>query len=104
MQTIRWITGALALAGATVVAAQTVADRPTKEQREAARAQAFAQADADGSGALSPQEFETFKTLISQLHKRNWFTRADANSDGQITTDELAAVKGKRGCHKGPGA
>ena len=60
-----------------------------QEQREAARAQAFAQADADGNGALSPQEFETFKTLMSQLHKRDWFARADANGDGQVTMDEL---------------
>ena len=105
MQAIRLIAGALALAGATVVAAQSVADRPTNEQREAARAQAFTQADADGNGALSPQEFETFKTLMSQLHKRDWFSRADANGDGQVTQDELqAAHMGKHGCHKGPGA
>jgi EF-hand domain pair len=99
MQVTRWIAGALALAGATVVAAQSVADRPTKEQREAARAQAFAQADADGNRALSPQEFETFKTLMSQLRKRDWFARADANHDGQITLDELQAARiGKHGC------
>jgi len=102
MQAIRWIAGALALAGATVVAAQNVADRPTKEQRQAARAQAFAQADADGNGALSPQEFETYKTLISQLHKRDWFAKADANGDGQVTMDELQAARmqHRHGCHK----
>jgi len=105
MQAIRWIAGALALAGATVVAAQNVADRPTKEERRAARAQAFAQADADGNGALNPQEFETFKTLMSQLHKRDWFARADANGDGQVTIEELqAAHMHKHGCHKGPAA
>ena len=105
MQAIRWIAGAVALVGATVVAAQNVADRPTKEQREAARAQAFTQADHDGNGVLSPQEFETFKTLMAQAHKRDWFSRADANGDGQVTLDELQAVHlGKHGCHKGPGA
>src|SRR5262245_59801599 len=103
MQAIRWIAGALALAGATIVAAQSVADRPTKEQRQAARAQVFAQADADGNGALSSQEFETFKTLMSQLHKRDWFAKADANGDGQVTMDELQAVRRhNHDCHKGP--
>jgi EF-hand domain pair len=105
MQAIRWIAGALALAGATIVVAQNVADQPTKEQRQAARAQAFAQADADGNGALNPHEFETFKTLMSQLHKRDWFAKADANGDGQVTMDELQAARmHKHGCHKGPGA
>ena len=105
MQAIRWIAGALVLAGATVVGAQNAPDQTGREQRQAARAQAFAQADADGNGALSPQEFETFKTLMSQLHKQDWFGRADANGDGQVTMDELrAAHMGKHGCHKGPGA
>jgi hypothetical protein len=107
MQVTRWIGAALALAGATVVAAQNVANKPTQEQRAAARAQAFAQADADGNGALSPQEFETFKTLMSQLHKRAWFARVDANGDGQVTLDELQAARmNKHGCHgdKGPGS
>ncbi len=104
MQAIRWIAGALALAGATVVAAQNVADNPARAERQAAHAQAFTQADADGNGALSPQEFETYKTLISQLHKRDWFTKADANGDGQVTMDELQAARAmhKHGCHKGP--
>jgi hypothetical protein len=105
MQAIRWIAGALVLAGATVVAAQNTQNTPDdamRQQREAAREQAFAQADADHNGALNPQEFETFKTLMSQLRKQSWFARADANGDGQVTLDELrAAHMGKHGCHKG---
>jgi len=102
MQAIRWIAAALVLAGATVVAAQNAPDDTMRQQRQAAREQAFAQADADHNGALNPQEFETFKTLMSQLRKQSWFARADANGDGQVTLDELgAAHMGKHGCHKG---
>ena len=110
MQVTRWIVAALVLSGATIVAAQNVANKPTQEQRDAARAQAFAQADADGNGALSPQEFATFKSIMSQMRKSAWFSRVDANGDGQITLDELqAAHMNKHKCHgdngeKGPGA
>jgi hypothetical protein len=108
MQATRWIAAAaLALAGATVVAAQNVpAERPTKEQREAVRAQTFAQADADGNGALSPDELTTFKTLLRQRYKGDHFARIDANGDGQVTLEEMQAARaGKRGCkHEAPDA
>ena len=42
---------------------------------------------------------------MAQAHRRDWFSRADANGDRQVTQDELAAAHmGKHGCHKGPGA
>ncbi len=107
MLTTRWIAGALALAGATLVAAQTVqAERPTKEERDAVRAETFAQADADGNGALSRDELATFGTLLRQRYKSDRFARIDANGDGQVTLEELqAAGPGKHGCKdKGPDA
>src|SRR5262245_4679111 len=59
MRSTRWLAAALVLAGVTVAAA---GQWPDKEARDAAVAEVFAKADADGNGALSPQELTTFHT------------------------------------------
>jgi hypothetical protein len=89
------IMAALVLAGATVVAAQTVTPptKPSQEERAAVRAQVFAQADADGNGALTPEELATFKTLMRQRYTSAKFARIDSNGDGQVTLDELQAAR-----------
>src|SRR5262245_1607678 len=99
MQTTRWLAAALVLAGATAFAGE---GGPTKEQRQAARAAAFAQADADGNGALSPQEFAVFENTMRQNRAQRWFSKLDANGDGQVTGEELQAARmHKEGCHRG---
>jgi|SRR5581483_2238732 len=51
----------------------------------------FAQADADGDGTLSPDEFKTFKQLVAQKRTELEFQRLDANGDGKVTLDEMNA-------------
>ena len=65
----------------------------------------FAQADADGNGALSAEELATFHTLMKQRKQSEFFTRADANGDGQLTLAEMQAARPPHGgCHGGPPA
>jgi hypothetical protein len=91
---------ALALVGATALGA---AAGPGGKGPEfaAARDQAFAQADADGSGALSAEEFATFHELMKVKLAALRFARIDANGDGQVSAEELADAR-PRGCHGGP--
>src|SRR5262249_16569187 len=95
----KWIlTGALALIAAPVLAGDAGSFR---QQFAAVRAQAFAQADADGDGALSPAEFQTFMQLMKQKRAELRFAKADANGDGKVTLAELEAAHPGRGCHHG---
>jgi len=94
MRSTRWLAGALALVGATAVAARGWPDRG---EMDAAAAEVFAAADADGSGALSADEFASFHDLMRQRMQAAMFTRADANGDGQLTLEELQAARPPRG-------
>lgn len=101
MHITRTIAAALALAGATIVAAETVAPpaKPSQEERAAVRAELFAQADADANGALTPDELATWKTLMRQRYTREKFARVDTNGDGQVSLDEIQAARmGKHHC------
>ena len=86
--TTRWLAAALMLASTTAFAA----GGDWQAQREAMQAQAFAQADADGNGSLSPQEFANYNTILQQQRGDHKFTRLDANGDGQVTLEELQAA------------
>jgi hypothetical protein len=70
---------------------------PNSAEKEAARTQAFAQADADGNGALSQDEFAGFHEAMQQAFAQNRFQKLDTNGDGQVTSDELAAGRPHRG-------
>lgn len=74
-------------------------DAAAREAKEAARAQAFKAADANGDGALDPQEFQVFHEMMEKQMTEFRFARLDTNGDGQVTADELAA--GKHGRHHG---
>jgi Ca2+-binding EF-hand superfamily protein len=60
----------------------------------------FAQADADGDGALTPDEYKTFKTLVAQKRTELHFQRLDANGDGKVTLDEITAAAAERHARK----
>jgi len=57
----------------------------------AAEAAAFAEADSNGDGKLTPEEFVTFGTLLRQKLEALRFSRLDANGDGALTQEELRA-------------
>jgi hypothetical protein len=87
--------------GSVLFAAAALAGpgRPSREEMAADRAAAFAQADVDGDGALSPAEFETFHQLMRARMGQRWFARADTNGDGKVTLAELDAARPAGGCH-----
>jgi hypothetical protein len=82
-------------------AARPAAARPDPAVFEAARTKAFAEADADGNGALSSDEFEAFHEAMRRALAAARFAKADANGDGLVTAEELAAARPRRG-HCGP--
>jgi len=70
---------------------------PSPAEIEAERAALFAQADTDGSGALSVDEFKTFESLVRDKMTERHFTHLDTNGDGAVSLEELQAD------HPGPG-
>ena len=70
---------------------------PSPAEIEAERAALFAQADADGNGTLSLDEFKTFESLVREKMTERHFNHLDANGDGGVSLDELQAD------HPGPG-
>jgi hypothetical protein len=56
----------------------------------------FAQADANGDGSLTPDEFRTFKDLVAQKRAELMFQKLDANGDGKVTLDEINAAHAAR--------
>jgi hypothetical protein len=92
----RW----MLVAASTLLAGSVLAaGRPSREEIEADRAAAFAEADADGSGTLSLEEFKTFHTLMKARMAARHFQKADANGDGVLTLEELAAAGPPCGRH-----
>jgi len=65
------------------------------------RAAAFAQADADGDGGLTPAEFQTYKQLLRQRMEQRFFSRLDTDGNGEVTQAELDAARPHHG-HCGP--
>jgi hypothetical protein len=65
--------------------------------KSAARAQALAEADSDGNGALSAQEFEAFTEAMHRQFAQARFAKLDADGDGQVTAAELQNARRHRG-------
>ena len=84
----RWLlTGTLLMLPAQMFAQ----GRPNPAELEAERAALFTQADADGSGTLSLDEFKTFESLVRDTMTEHHFAHVDANGDGAVSLDELQA-------------
>ena len=64
---------------------------PSPAEIEAERAALFAQADADGNGTLSLDEFRTFESLLRDKMTERHFQHLDTNGDGGVSLDELQA-------------
>ncbi|HWP66018.1 MAG TPA: hypothetical protein VNO26_08910 [Candidatus Limnocylindria bacterium] len=89
-KTPRILVASLAVLGA---AALPVAARPDRAAIEAARQSAFAEADADGSGTLTSDEFATYREAMRRAFAAARFAKIDANGDGVLTSEELDAAK-----------
>ena len=100
---LRILFATLGLIGAAALPATAMppGGRPDPAVFEAARTKAFAEADADGNGALSSDEFAAFHEAMRRALAAAQFAKADANGDGLVSADELAAARPHRG-HCGP--
>lgn len=83
--------------GATAAVAQQ--DDGRRQAFEQARTTAFAQADADGNGALSPDEFGAFHESMKAQMEQHRFAKMDSNGDGQLSADEVQSGRRGKGCH-----
>lgn len=91
----------------TVIAIAAVAlpalawsEPPDPAARQAAVEATFKEADANGDGVLSPEEFVRFGQLMRENRAARRFARLDADGSGGVTLAELEAAKGRRGhCH-----
>jgi hypothetical protein len=86
-----WVAAVMA---ALVIPAAAWCEPPDPAARDAARASAFAAADANGDGALSPAEFATFRQLMEQHRADKMFQHLDADGNGTVTLAELQATAG----------
>jgi hypothetical protein len=64
---------------------------PSPAEMEAERAALFNQADADGNGTLSLDEFKTFESLVHDKMTERHFKQLDTNGDGAVSLEELQA-------------
>ena len=85
----RLLFASMALLGAAVLPA---AAHQNSAEFAAARDKAFAAADADGNGVLTPDEFAAFHEAMRQAFEAARFAKMDTNGDGVVSKDELAAA------------
>jgi hypothetical protein len=91
--------GVFVLAAATTLAAVPVLAHGGHGFGQALQAELpglFAQADANGDGSLTLDEFKTFKQLVAEKRAELRFQRLDANGDGKVSLDEINAHAAER--------
>jgi len=71
-------------------------------EREKVRNEVFAEADANGDGALDQSEFATFHELLKQRIEQKRFAKLDADGSGGVTLSELDAHEGRHHGPRGP--
>ena len=86
-----------AAAVALIATPALAGDGAKGEAWKAARTAAFAEADANGDGALNPEEFQAFQQAMKRRKAELRFAKLDANDDGQITAEELQSGHRHRG-------
>ena len=69
----------------------------------AAESAAFGEADADGDGKLTPDEFASFHELMREKLDALRFTQLDTDGDGGLTQAELEAGRPPRRGPRRPG-
>lgn len=93
----------LAVLGASAAIAGPGCDHEGKREAMRAAAEAsFAQADVDGTGSLTADEFLNFNEILRGQMAARRFERADSDGDGAVTLEELAAARDRRH-RRGPG-
>jgi hypothetical protein len=92
----------LALGGTALAAGHKLPD-DVRNQIKAAETAAFSEADANGDGKLTPEEFANFHELMRQKIDAIHFARLDTNGDGALTRDEIDAGHAAHHHHRGPG-
>jgi hypothetical protein len=86
---------------AMLAAPALACDGPGRSARRAEmRAQALAEADTDGNGALSPAEFEDFQAAMRRARASHKFAKLDTDGDGQVTAAELNAPRPPHGADR----
>jgi hypothetical protein len=97
------LAGWLVVSGGFSDAVEAQCQPPSQEEITAERNALFAEADADDNNVLSPEEFTSFTDLQREARTDHMFTCLDANSDGQVSAEELAAHQPWGGPHpRGP--
>lgn len=107
MKTTLCLTILIATCAAAIAAEEAAPAVPAAVNPQAAVEQAVAEAqgktpeenlkrwDADGDGKVSYEEAAKSKRKMGASKVRAWFDKKDANKDGFLTLDELAAGKTK---------
>jgi len=79
------------LAGLALGGSAPAASGGASSDLAAAEAAAFTEADANGDGKLTLDEFTNYGALLRQKLDALRFARLDTNGDGALTQDELSA-------------
>ncbi len=89
MRTSRWLLmGTMLIFPGPLLATEP----PSPDEMKAEQAALFAQADADGSGTLSLDEFKIFESLMRENMAQHHFQDLDTNGDGVVSLEELQAA------------
>lgn len=97
MQIRSWL-----LAGALALAAMPALGRGFGKAVVADLPALFAQADANGDGKLTLDEYKTFRQLVAERRTEAQFQRLDTAGAGAVTLDQIqTAIASHQGRHPG---